>query len=629
MFDLMSASQNALPKGALLARAKREEGIQRDNEFNRISAIARRTLAGSVNTELLNNVLRLPGSNAMLMEDQALALKEMGTNPGTFIAMEVGSGKGLITLLSPIIRDSKRPLLLVPANMRNDTIKNVIPKWREHYHMHPNLVVESFEILSSPTSGERFLETMQPDHIIVDEGDKLKDPECARGIRFYGYFRRHPETFLDALSGSFFDRSVVDFIHILRLCLRRNCPLPDDESTLMQWAAAVDADVEDDQRMGIGALADFLPFLTEEEQEEYRDPKKTTADKAMMLLALGRMRDTPGVVFSSTKATNIPVRFHEHKPSIPHDVKLHFEHLKQTWETPRNDEIKDAMHMYRTVSQLSQGFFYRWVWPLVDGVEQPDLIWLEARKKWHRYVRGIVMEHNRYNLHSYKPVEDACARGEALREAVTFRDRLVIERLSQTVTLDSQAYRNWMLVKDRYTPVKEVVWIDKFLVNEVAEWLDKNVGIAWCGSIAFGDAIQKKGFRYYKGGQDEIRDEEYSCAASIAAHGRGKNLQQFAKGIVIDGPTRGRDWQQLIGRFDRKGQTADHVAFWLPLHAREVWQGFFQAGRDARYASAAGQQQKLVTAESFLTTDADVAHALTRSGDPLWRYPDPKKKNDT
>lgn len=623
---IRSVSNQYAPKGALLAAKAREAGVPRTADFERILQIPVRQQR-LVDRVALSKLLRLPHSNAELFQDQAQALQEIGTSHGTFIAMEVGSGKGLISILAPLIRGSQRPLILVPANMRDDTKKEVIPRWREHFPIPKNLVVESYEILSSPTSGERFLSTLQPDHIILDEADKLKDLGTARGIRFLQYFQKNPHVTLDAMSGSFFDRRISDFAAVLKLALRMNYPLPFDESDLEKWGLAVDADVEDENRVGIGALLEFYGLLTEEEQRSYHDPGREQSEKAMMLLT-ARMKATPGVLFSAAKTTNIEVRFHEIKPKVPDVVLKHFDHLKRTWDTPRGDQIKDAVHMYRVVNQLAQGFFYRWVWPKIDGVETPNLVWLDARRRWHAFIRNTLLKHESHNMHSASLVEDACERFERFNEAKTFKDHAIMAKLKDTRMIDSQEYRNWMLVRNQYEPVTEVVWESDYLVNEVANWLDQNVGIAWVGSRAFGDALQKKGFRYYKGGQSEIRYETVSCVASWQAHGRGKNLQQFHKGLVINGPTRGRDWQQLIGRFDRTGQLSPFVDFTVCLNAREIWNGFLQAGRDARYSVAAGQEHKLVKATSYVQTNQAWVDEQITARQPLWRYPDknPREK---
>lgn len=608
-----------VPKGADVARAAKQAGVKRTADFERILRLPARDANEAIDPEPISALLRLATSKHRLFVDQARALREMSRTPGTFISMEVGSGKGLISLLAPLVRGSQRPLLLVPANMRDDTKKEVIPKWREHYPIHPRLVVESYDILSSPTSGEKFLDKLCPDHIILDEADKLKDLGTARGIRFLNHFNKHPETHLDAMSGSFFDRKLSDFAVTLKLALRLGYPLPFNEDDLEEWSLAVDADVEPENRVGLGALREFWPFLTDEEKKDCEDQGREPSEIAMKLLC-ARMRATPGVIFSTSKTTNIQVRFHEVRPVVPDVVKAHFERLKDTWETPRGDEIKDAVHMYRVVNQLAQGFYYRWVWPN----DIPNLIWLAARRRWHAFIRNHLLNHEHHGMHSASIVEDACERFERYQEAKTFKDRATLAKLEGQRMIDSQEYRNWQLVKDQYTPVTEVVWESEFLVNDVCNWLDEAPGIAWVGSVAFGDRIQRKGFRYYKGGQNEVRYETVSCAASWHAHGRGKNLQQFHRGLVVNGPTRGRDWQQLIGRFDRTGQVSPHVDFWLPLHAREIWNGFLQAGRDARYAAAAGQQHKLVTAVSYLRTDQAYVDEMVGRRDPLWRYP--KKK---
>lgn len=596
-------------RGTRVGRALRREGVKRSAEFLRIAALPRRSLAGSVDVDALTLALRTASGAMRLREDQAYALKEIGEIGGAFIGMLVGAGKSLITLLGPTVVGAKRPLLLVPAAARDQTLNDVIPKMRAHWRVAPNLMVGSHESLST-TNGANFLRDRMPDWIFVDEAHKFKDLDSARTIRLARHLESYPNTRIVVLSGSFFDSSLKDFAHLMRWALRDLCPVPMDRDDLEAWSLAVDSRVRDEDRMAPGALSDFCDGAV---------------DLDAVRRGVGeRIRQTPGVIFSTRRDLKIPLHIRETRIVVPAAVRDAFSVLRSTWETPRGDEITDAIHLYRSVRQLAQGFFYRWVWPKdpITGKETPDLIWLDARKNWHRFVRRTIFYSRALQLDSYKMVWDACERFERLELAKLYKQQDVIDKLRDHVNLDSTQYRSWLAVKDRYVPVKEVVWIDKYLVNFAAEWLDDSTGLAWIESEAMGNAIRQKGFRYYRGGEDEIIHETVSCAAAVKAHSFAKNLQHFSRNLILTPPTKGTEWEQLLGRTYRSGQKAPIVSVDVLLLARELWGGFFNARSDARYAQSAGSDQLLCASQTTLDLQTDESDLLRRvtSGDPLWSF---------
>jgi hypothetical protein len=632
------------PKHSRYAKALRREGVRATSEFLRIKALPTRSLADCIDVVGLSAMLRLPDGdpnkckgyvydpitngrvpcpycvegNATLRDDQAYALKEIHDVGSAYIAMRAGGGKAWITLLGPVLQRARRPLLMMPSGVVEQTLEDVIPIARRHWKLPEHIIVTSYESLSSQR-GKTFLHERMPDCVHADEAHHLKTEDSARTLRFMRYFDDFPQVPLTIYTGTPQARSIKELAPLIRLALKGYSFLPDDDDELEQWCCAIDADVDDGERMGAGSLLEFAELMT---------PADRAACKSELELArrafFERARLTPGVVYSTGDAPNIPIKFHEHKPVISDNLRAHFALLRD-WKLDKGggviDEIADATHMYRAARQLAQGFFYRWIWP--DNT--PDLIWIEARKAWHQFVRRAIAFCSAPAYDSYGEVEKACARQERYALVKAIGDRATMNELKDLPRIDSHPYRNWIEAKPRYTPVKEVVWIDPFLVNEAAAWARANRGIIWCESEAFGQALASIGIPYYGGGDNGIRTETRSCAAAIKAHSFGKNLQrQFDANFLPTPSTNGKEFEQLIARTHRDGQTSPVVSVTISLHVRELWQGWTQAIRDAEFMSGVGVEQRLTMPLcdlSSIRTDNDRAAQLIDSENELWKYP--------
>lgn len=621
-----------------LGQALRREGVKRSAEFLRIAGLPRRSTIGSIDVEALSAVLRLPDDDPnrckgckfcdrgrmSLFPDQAYALKEMYDVGGAFIGTNVGSGKSLMIILGALVTGAKRPLAIMPAGARPGFENDMIPLMRKHWRMPANLMIGSYEELSS-TNNKDFLSARMPDWVFADEGHALKDEDASRTRRFIRYYDEFPDTHLAVFTGSPIDRTIRAMAHLLAIALRGYCPVPylrqDGRNVhreeLATWQLAIDANVPEEDRFGAGALLEFESWIA----PDVRARIKTDLELAQACWG-ARLISVPGVVFSSTETTKTTIHIRELPVSVPPAVVDAFELLREANQTPAGESYGDAVELYRLVRQLGQGFFYRWVWPKdpITGKEVPDLVWIQARQNWHRKVRNVIA-HSRGTYDSKAEVQRACERFESYQLAKTYGQKDVLEKLRDLPRIDSQEWRNWQTVEKNYTPVTETIWIDRFLVNRVAEWLDERPGIAWVESKAMGRAIRECGFRYYSGGENEIRYETVSCAASIKAHSFAKNLQQFDRNLVVTPPTKGTHWEQLIGRTDRTGQTSARIEVDLFLHVREFWTSFYKARQDASFSQAPGALQKLMRAETrLIMTEADFVMKTYAGTDPLWKF---------
>src|SRR5690348_3444827 len=96
-------------------------------DFRRVRALPQREVtlaAGEAASDLLTPELTTPAgkrNGARLRPWQALGLLELMDHGGAFLGLSAGSGKTLITFLAPVVMQAKRPLLIVPGKLVEDT----------------------------------------------------------------------------------------------------------------------------------------------------------------------------------------------------------------------------------------------------------------------------------------------------------------------------------------------------------------------------------------------------------------------------------------------------------------------------------------------------------------------------
>jgi len=206
--------------------------------------------------KILTEDLRTPTGSMELWPIQALALAECALESGLLGPIAVGKGKALISLLAPVVMEAKRPILFVPAELRDQTQKYVIPQMEKHWRLHADLRICGYSELSL-AKNSKLLETLHPDLIILDEAHYVSRPKAGRTKRLMRYFRDNPQTQCVALSGTLTKRSLADYEHISYWCLKERSPLPHNWNELQLWAGALDEKVPDEKRVGPGKLLDF------------------------------------------------------------------------------------------------------------------------------------------------------------------------------------------------------------------------------------------------------------------------------------------------------------------------------------------------------------------------------------
>lgn len=552
-----------LRRGSNLATIARRRGVQRTADFRRIEALPRRVWDADEQEieELrhgLSEMLR-PRMGVTLFDDeptwilkaiQAAALRDIHDHGGAFLPVSVGGGKALISLLAPVVAEAERPVLFVPADLREQTNRRVIPQMMQQFQLHPRLKVIGYSELSL-AKNDTMLERLSPDMIILDECHSVKSKKAGRTKRLIRWFRDHPQTSCVAMSGTVSNRSLRDYHHIIQWCLgERGAPLPIKWMELCDWADALDEGVPDQNRMGPGALERFCAE-GENARQGYRR----------------RLTETPGVIASGAEELGVALRIRKLDVDMPPALSRMLGELRANWEDPNGSALAEAVEVWRIARQIALGFWYEWIPP----APRP---WLDARRDWKRLVRQ-TLNHNRRRLDTELQVWNECQANGGPAE-----------------------WSTWNAIKDSFKPNPVAQWLDFYVVEAVARWLKAGPGVVWVEHVAVGERLSKDlGVPYYGAGKKaslEILDARGPIIASISAHGQGKNLQQWNRNLVTAPPSSGKTWEQLLGRTHRFGQEADEVVFDVLLHDESLMDSFRQALADARYLEdSLGGRQRL------------------------------------
>ncbi len=488
------------------------DGVPDSPEVQRVLALPRREAADPQLVELLSAELRTDPSVA-LRPIQALALLELGDTGGLLAPIGVGEGKTLITALAPTLLESKRPLLLTRASLREKTTRDfaiLSSSWRVTFP-----TIWSYEELGR-ADRDGWLEKLQPDLIMADEGHRLRNLNAAVTRRV----RRYVEAVRPAmavLSGTITRSRLLDLHHIVQWCTKTP-PLPQSAKECAQWGRAVDVDA--DQRLSPGALSP-LGDSTEALREGFG----------------AHMRATPGVVASSTMDFDASIECSYWRPKLPAELTTMIREVQRTKLRPDGVELDDveaaSCEMY-----LGLGFWYGW------RVPGPDE-WMLARRNWYRVVRDV--------LEAHEPGLDSPLQ--------------VWQRFGKE-TPEGQA---WAAVKNTFEPERVTHWVTRELVERIVASCEQPT-LIWTQYRAVGEALRELGIRYYAEKGFDI-DGKYvedspteTIALSISANIEGRNLQRWSRNLVLTPPANATMFEQLIGRTARSGQEADEITcrIWAP-----------------------------------------------------------------
>jgi hypothetical protein len=547
-------------------------------ELHRVLDLPRRVWEDNPNIEsfcdAVTQYLKTPGGTQRLRPVQAIALQEINDCGGMFGSIPVGEGKTLISFLAPVVLNSKRPLLVVPARLRAKTTREFI-LLEQHWQSNPKLEIVSYEKLSRE-GGTTFLQAYKPDLLIFDETHKLKNRSAAVTRRISAWMKTFPETRVIAMSGTATKRSLLDFAHALRWALPDCCPLPAPTQELESWAAAVDEIKTHEARASTGPGA-LLVMCNAQEKQQGREGVRSALRR--------RLQETPGVVACHSKqlvdtSLNISLFLEDGYNDRIRELaaRLNEGYLPNgeifiVEGAP--DSLTALQSRWRIMRTLTSGFWYRWE-------PQPPADWLALRASWKKVVRRLLEEHL------------SGMESEALVTRAAQQGRLGLAACD--------LYQSWAAVKDAHKWKVVPVWEDDCIIHRVKDWAKSHQGLIWVSEVALGDKLQEAlGLPYFRTmGLDDMgravesmRPSDGSIVVSVASNSEGRNLQAWNENLVISPPPTGTVWEQMIGRTHRQGQQADEVWVDVVVGCKVEAQCWEQAVKDARYASAVEGPKKL------------------------------------
>jgi hypothetical protein len=509
------------------------------------------------------------------------AADQLAKYPGTgaFIQAAVGSGKTLLALLlARVYADVKNPLLLVKPALIPE-LEAEIHRWRHHFKLMVPRVM-AYSQLSRPESTDA-LRAIAPDLIIADEAQSLGNPKSARTLRFLRYMESAPGTRFIGMTGTWADKSISEYAHLMRLAIGPLCPLPEGKRPFNAWRSVLDVKGEpnDSDIDRFKALADHynIPF----------GGGTALRRDAARLAYYTRLKTTPGVLLTTQSSCDEPLHITCVDPGVPQAIEDAMDTMEKDWVLPNGDEVVDGTEYARHAATLSVGFYNRWDWDAVDA----DSVWDAARKEWSSCVRRYLSSHAREGCDSPRLVEDWVRRDQPRNEL-------------------TRALADWDAVRELQAPPTIPVWVTYEVMLWAKAWLDNlpTPSIIWYYSRAVAPVLEQLGV-YVK---TEKPKPDYKkrprVALPITKFGTGMNLQEYRHHLLIEPRPSGKATEQWLGRSHRGGQDqAVHVDILTGTWKQRL------AVRDsilrARFQQkTSGQDQKLLIAEwhdaPFLITKA-------------------------
>lgn len=578
--------------GALYA----QEGVHEGPELLRIRALPRRRWQDDPQLEELTDAqtARFKRTNALepdarLFPVQAVGLAEFELYNRLTAVWSIGTGKTLASALLPTVAKAKRPLLLLPAALIDKTrreFKTLSKTW----FVHPSIQLFSYERISL-ANYKTFLQDGRFDLILADESHNLKNPKAGRTRRIGDYLIEAGlgNVPFVPLTGSPGDSSVGNLAHYLYWSQGEHSPLPKPGTwELVQICQATDERTRELRREP-GALLQFV------------DSPPESADQRLVVVREGlgrRIEETPGVVYHRHASVDcslyIDAWINETCSSAIEDV---FEHVRETGdEMPDGRVLETALDRHSTFSTLSLGFC-RYLDP------PPPDDWRAARKAYRSFVNECIDDRG-LGFDTPGEVTLACESGN----------------------LDSfGVYEMWRDIEPSFKPISRVHWFSEEVLALLAEWMSKNDAIVWVPYPAFGRALARRSgrpFFHHQGmslthGSIEAYESSDAIIASTQSNATGRNLQRWAKNLIV-GPSAKADLQeQQIGRTHRAGQKADAVEVTYFVGSVENLDAIDRARYRARIDNTLGRNQahKLLACDWLLSPTEDVLRKL--SG-PRW-----------
>lgn len=521
---------------------------------------------------------------------------------GAFCVVVVGGGKTLAiqTIASMgFEKGLQRILVLVPANTYHQFTNRDMQFARRHFVLtspfyflgsktakkrqalansgRPGVYVLPYSLLQA-RDGRELIRAVNPELIVADEIQYLKNKRSARTQRLFDFINRHNPEFV-GLTGTITDKSVKDYHHLAIAALGELSPLPIPYMQAMEWAGAIDANVEEITYSTEEALQPLKDWAREHFPKEIIRPGIFGFRDAYKL----RLKSCPGVVHKNSDELGIPLHIRNFsltsKPGP--DLLNLISEVEEDEITPNGDPIEYAIHKNKWLGELNSGFWHKLTFPSPEKfAAQKDIPLEEATElveaaKFHHEI------HNEYLLLLRRFLRDNRRPGMD----TPFLVGQHIYRHEGT-GLPRDLVAGWKAAKSLEVPgmperESEPIIVDRFRAETIADWVESQHRapglLLFYYHKAYGqmvyEALQARGLDplFCPAGADgnrtiaEVGSALRPTVASLTGHGTGKNLQHY-KQIMYTQPVRSATKaEQSIGRIHRTGQEAEEIFVWNSL----------------------------------------------------------------
>lgn len=537
------------------------------------------------------------GTENLLRGQQASVLIE-GYEYGCIAPIPVGAGKTLPTFLLPFLINAARPMLMVPAALREKTKRDFADYAQDWRVRLPEIV--SYEEMYRADRHDLLTRRM-PDLLMADECDPLmNDNACARRVR--RYCREHRPRFVP-MSGTLIGDKLERYHGVTTWALGSKAPMPTSTDDAERWASALDSEVKAIARHDPGALGQIPGGFHH------------------------HFRTRRGVVCGQGVACPASIRASVWEQALPEVLAQTVREVAASGMRP-DGEILDEWGLPDCLCRIALGHY-----PIWDPA--PPSWWLRPRRAFWSAIRELLAaEHPDFDTAGQ--IVTALDRTERLRNGPVQRvwtdtipkpeyaamieadpepdwpdecyqdvQRVVIDHPGDGPRVPGHAelaelLAEWRAVKDRFEPTPVPVWLDVSPLVEIMQRAKANPGtLVWTPFVAVGQMLELMGLPYYGADRDpETAPPGHSIAVSVMAHHRGKNLQAWHRNTILRCPAKAKINEQLIGRTHRPGQNATSIFLEylgsISYH-RDVLDRVMAEARAVTRAS--GVQQKLTLAD--------------------------------
>lgn len=598
-----------------LERLVRERDVYATDvgEVDRILALP---VAGSVTDAVVEDVSRTVLSaksweeGFRLWRTQAASLLAYDLLDGVFAKVGVGWGKGGIAMLiaehAYRHKGIDKAVLLIPSSMAEETVKTVYPMWqwganltipliplaaqsrvtRESWARSgkAGLYVLSYPLLSR-VGGLELLSAITPGLIIADEAHYLKDPAAGLTKKFL-YYMKHAARMprFAAMSGTFTDKRLLEFHHLISLALGARSPLPLSRAIVEQWSELIDSTA-----VAVGDNTFVEPLVPLLAWGQAFVPEAGPYDKSLRGLRnafASRLVSAPGVISTGDEEIKVSLEIGTWPCGSDYEEAPEFKTLKALMAdvekdlTPDGDTIPFAIQKYKWLRELSGGFYMSLQWP------SPEV--LAERYGWPSEKAEAALDLAR----RHHATEQAMAK--LLRDFLANQHHPIATPMEVFQLVATHPERVPKEIRDFYSAIKNAeahskqtygrlverdskfVRVCPFKVDAAVEWArEHKTGLLWCWHRGMAvwclEALAKAGMdpADCKRGEHELINSlgdprrggrgDRLAVLSVASHYQGKNLQAFSRNLVVEWPRRAKVAQQLMGRTHRNGQVADVV----------------------------------------------------------------------